>query len=82
MKELSSGRKNVIIKAGFKPLRWAFSKNDIEIDPTRGQMLFSLCCKEGKRAILPLKIAAAIYMDFAYHSLCAAEIFLKSIRQA
>ena len=59
MKELSSGRKNVIIKAGFKPLRWAFSKNDIEIDPTRGQMLFSL--EEGKRAILPPKIAAALF---------------------
>jgi len=35
-KDLSASRKNVVIKAGTKPLRWAFSKGKIEKDPTRG----------------------------------------------
>jgi hypothetical protein len=49
-KDLSADRKNVIIKAGFKPLRWAFSKGYIETDPTRGHLLFS--GEETKRNIL------------------------------
>jgi hypothetical protein len=40
-KVLSASRKNLVIKAGTKPLRWAFSKGMIENDPTRGIMLFS-----------------------------------------
>ena len=35
-KDLSANRKNVIISAGTKPLRWAFSKGKIDKDPTRG----------------------------------------------
>ena len=40
-KPLSASRKNVVIKAGLKPLRWAFSKGIIEQDPTRGHIMFS-----------------------------------------
>jgi hypothetical protein len=40
-KDLSASRKNGIIKAGTKPLRWAFSKGKIERDPTRGHIMFS-----------------------------------------
>jgi integrase len=40
-KDLSASRKNGVIKAGTKPLRWAFSKGEIETDPTRGHLLFS-----------------------------------------
>ena len=58
-KDLSAARKNVIIKAGFKPLRWAFSKGKIEIDPTRGHILFS--GDETKRNILTPMVAAAIF---------------------
>jgi len=58
-KDLSAGRKNVIIKAGFKPLRWAFSKGMIETDPTRGHILFS--GEETERRILTPMIAAAIF---------------------
>jgi len=58
-KELSPSRKNVVIKAGTKPLRWAFSKGDIEIDPTRGHLLFS--GEKQKRNILTPAIAAVIF---------------------
>ena len=55
---LSASRKNVVIKAGIKPLRWAFSKGKIEKDPTRGHMMFS--GDETKRNILnPTAVAAA-----------------------
>jgi len=56
--DLSASRKNVVIKAGVKPLRWAFSKGKIEKDPTRGHMMFSGV--ETKRNILnPTAVAAA-----------------------
>jgi len=40
-RDLSASRKNVIIKAGTIPLRWAFAKGMIDHDPVRGQMMFS-----------------------------------------
>jgi len=49
-KNLSASRKNVVIKAGTKPLRWAFAKSKIECDPTRGHLLFT--DKKKKRKIL------------------------------
>jgi integrase len=58
-KKLSAARKNVIIKAGTKPLRWAFSKGKIETDPTRGHILFS--GDELKRNILTPALAAGIF---------------------
>jgi integrase len=58
-KELSPERKNVIIKAGTKPLRWAFSKGMIQTDPTQGHILFS--GDEQKREILRPAIAAALF---------------------
>jgi len=57
--DLSASRKNVVIKAGTKPLRWAFSKGKIDKDPTRGHTLFS--GEERKRAILTPTIAATIF---------------------
>jgi integrase len=57
-KNLSASRKNVIIKAGTKPLRWAFSKGIIEIDPTRGHLLFSGEAKE-RQVLSPTAAAAA-----------------------
>ena len=56
---LSASRKNVVIMAGTKPLRWAFSKGKIENDPTRGHILFSR--EERKRNILTPTAAAAIF---------------------
>jgi len=62
-KEVSASRKNVVIKAGFKPLRWAFAKNMIEIDPTRGHILFSDDSK--KREILtPVTVAALFKIEW------------------
>jgi integrase len=58
-KELSAARKNVIIKAGTRPLRWAFSKGIIEKDPTLGHILFS--GEERKRYILTPTAAAAAF---------------------
>ena len=58
-KSLSASRKNVVIKAGFKALRWAFSKSIIETDPTRGHLLFS--GDETKRQILTPMTAGAIF---------------------
>jgi hypothetical protein len=62
-KDLSASRKNGIIKAGTKPLRWAFSKGKIEADPTRGHILFS---GEGiERNILsPVAATAAFRVDW------------------
>jgi len=58
-KSLSASRKNVVIKAGTKPLRWAFAKGKIEIDPTRGHTLYSVEDKE--RLILSPMAAAAAF---------------------
>ena len=58
-KPLSASRKNVVIKAGTKPLRWAFSKGKIEVDPTRGHTLFSVENRE--RYILSPTAAAAAF---------------------
>ena len=57
--ELSASRKNVIIMAGTKPLRWAFSKSKIERDPTRGHLLFS--GEKVKRKILTPTAATAVF---------------------
>jgi len=57
--DLSASRKNVVIKAGTKPLRWAFSKGLIEKDPTRGHIMFS--GEERKRDILNPTTAAAVF---------------------
>ena len=59
--DLSASRKNVVIKAGFKALRWAFSKGMIDTDPTRGHMLFS--GDEAKRHILKPIVASAIFRN-------------------
>jgi len=62
-KNLSASRKNCIIKAGTKPLRWAFSKGDIEKDPTREHILFT--GEKHKRNILtPMLAAAAFRVDW------------------
>ena len=58
-KELSAERKNVVVKAGTKPLRWAFSKGRIEVDPTRGHILFS--GDELKRKILTPTTVSAMF---------------------
>jgi integrase len=58
-KEISAARKNLVIKAGTKPLRWAFSKGMIEADPTRGHILFS--GDKRKRQILTPTAAAALF---------------------
>jgi len=57
--DLSADRKNVVIKAGTKPLRWAFAKNKIQIDPTRGHIMYS--GEEHKRYILKPSVAAAAF---------------------
>ena len=58
-KDLSANRKNVIIRAGTKPLRWAFSKGKIDKDPTRGHILFS--GEDAKRNILTPTVAMALF---------------------
>jgi hypothetical protein len=58
-KSLSASRKNLVIKVGLKPLRWAYSKMLIEKDITRGVMLFSGEAKE--RLILTPTIAATAF---------------------
>ena len=57
--DLSASRKNVVIKAWFKALRWAFSKGMIDTDPTRGHLLFS--GDKAKRQILTPMTAGAIF---------------------
>ncbi|GHV84252.1 hypothetical protein AGMMS50212_15920 [Spirochaetia bacterium] len=56
---LSAQRKNEVIKAGLKPLRWAFSKGCIEKDITRGIMLFS--AKSPERHILTPELVQAVF---------------------
>ena len=56
---LSAARKNGVILAGTKPLRWAFSKGKIEADPTRGHLLFS--GDEKEQNILSPAAAAATF---------------------
>jgi integrase len=56
---LSNARKNDIIKAGAVPLRWAYRKEKTGQDITRGIVPFSV--KPGKRNILPLETASAIF---------------------
>jgi len=58
-RDLSASRKNGVIKAGTKPLRWAFSKGKIETDPTRGHLLFSGEAQE--RYVLSPSAAAAAF---------------------
>ena len=58
--DLSSGRKNIVIKAGTKPLRWAFSKGYIKQDPTRGHILYT--GDEGERKILTPDIAGRAFL--------------------
>ena len=57
--DLSPERKNGIIIAGTKPIRWAFEKGKIAVDPTRGHTMFS--GKKKKRNILTMTSAAAIF---------------------
>ena len=57
--DLSASRKNVVIKAGTKPIRWVFSKGMIDKDPTRGHIMFS--GDEGRREILTPTVAAAAF---------------------
>jgi integrase len=58
-KPVSAARKNIVIKAGTKALRWAFGKGKIETDPTRGIMLFAGTPTE--RQILTPAAAAAVF---------------------
>jgi len=57
--DLSPDWRNTVIKAGTKALRWAFSKGKIEIDPTRGHLMFS--GKKSDRKILKPSVAAALF---------------------
>jgi integrase len=56
---LSASRKNTIIKAGFKALRWAYSKRKISLDPTTEHILFT--GEKTKRNILNPTVAAALF---------------------
>jgi integrase len=58
-KPISASRKNTVIKAGVKALRWSFSKELIEKDITRGIMFFS--GEAGERKILTPTAAAAVF---------------------
>ena len=58
-RKLSAGRRNIILKAGTIPLRWAFSKEYIEKDITAGITWFS--GKTAERQILTPEIAQAIF---------------------
>ena len=63
-KPLSAPRKNGILRAGFKALRWAFAKGMIERDPTRGHILFA--DEEGERNILtPAQTTEAFKIEWA-----------------
>jgi integrase len=62
-KDLSASRKNGVIKAGTKPLRWAFSKGEIETDPTRGHLLFSGEAQE-RNVLSPTAATAAFRADW------------------
>ena len=56
---VSASRKNGVIKAGTKPLRWAYAKGKIETDPTKGHLLFSGAVNE--RSVLSPAAAAAAF---------------------
>jgi integrase len=56
---LSAERKNGIIVAGTKPIRWAFEKGKIAVDPTRGHTMFS--GEKKKRNILTMTSASAVF---------------------
>jgi integrase len=56
---ISSGRKNHILKAGTISLRWAYAKEIIDKDITKGITLFSKKIKE--RQILSPEIAQALF---------------------
>jgi integrase len=58
-KPISASRKNGVIKAGTKALRWAFSQEIIEKDPAKGHILFS--GEERKRNILNPNAAEALF---------------------
>ena len=58
-KPISAARKNLVIKAGTKALRWAFSKGLIGTDPTRGHIMYA--GEENKRDILSPTVAAAFF---------------------
>jgi len=58
-KDISASRKNTVIKAGTRPLRWAFSKGIIENDPTLGHLLFT--GEERKRFILTPTAVGALF---------------------
>jgi integrase len=62
-KDLSASRKNIVIKAGTKPLRWAFSKGKIGTDPTRGHLLFSGEPRE-RNVLSPTAAAAAFRAEW------------------
>jgi integrase len=59
IKPFSAAHKNIVIKAGVKPLRWAYSKGLIEKDITRGIMLYAGKAKE--RHILTPELAGAVF---------------------
>ena len=59
LEKLSGGRKNTIIKAGTKPLKYAFAKKWIDVDPTLGHILFST--NQKKRKILTPAVAAKLF---------------------
>jgi len=56
---LSPDRKNTVIKAGTKALRWVYAKGKIENDPTRGHLLFSGAKK--KKKLLTPALASAVF---------------------
>jgi integrase len=58
-RELSAARKNTILKAGTIPLRWAFAKEILGKDVTKGITWFSGAPKE--RQILTPEVAEAIF---------------------
>jgi integrase len=58
-RKLSAARKNTILKAGTIPLRWAFSKEILRKDATRGVIWFSGKAKE--RQILTPEVAGAVF---------------------
>jgi hypothetical protein len=62
-KPLSAARKKQVILARTKPLRWAFSKGKIEIDPTWGHILFSGEAEE-KQIFSPTAAAAIFRADW------------------
>jgi len=58
-RKLSAGRKNEVLRAGAIPLRWAFSKEIIEKDVTKGLIWFS--GKIAERQILTPEIVQAVF---------------------